>query len=416
MSSSPRPADVSSAPVTDSAVPVDGATGTTTASTATAPAVPAKARLDWPDVAKGLSILGVVLLHITLRIPEAEHTWLAQLNLLLDPLRMPLFFLVSGFFSVKVLSQSFSRLFRSRLWFFLVPYLIWAPVDMYAHQYGGSLFFDQEIAPLSYFVEKLALGTNMYWFLHILVLFNVLLWVTRKLPGWVIAVLVLVGPWMLMPMFSDGELLRKTLIYLPAFFIGAYFRPLIARFAELATRPTAIVAAVALYVSGLVLQVADSALKASTPGVILGWLIDRKDGFAESLGGDLSVHDLSHVSALLLRLLALPAGIVLAVWLSRIAPVSRVLRFFGRHTLPIYIGHSIGMTLFFDIPLRWTVMEIDNSSANPLYWSGTWMLIAFAAAMLGAWLLHLISRIPVLGWTVVPPKLPARGTTSGVRG
>lgn len=65
----------------------------------------------------------MVLLHITLKVPGADQTWLATLNTFLDPLRLPLFFLVSGYFSYKVFCYSFPELFIRRLWFFSYPIL-----------------------------------------------------------------------------------------------------------------------------------------------------------------------------------------------------------------------------------------------------------------------------------------------------
>nr|WP_210385987.1 hypothetical protein [Corynebacterium sp. HMSC062A03] len=56
-----------------------------------------------------------MLLHITLTVPESKDTWLAAFNVWLDPLRLPLFFLVSGFFAQKVFRFSFAELFTLRL-------------------------------------------------------------------------------------------------------------------------------------------------------------------------------------------------------------------------------------------------------------------------------------------------------------
>ena len=91
---------------------------------------PSQPRLAWPDIAKGISILGVVLLHVTLTVPESSETRLAAFNVWLDPLRLPLFFLVSGYFSSKVFSFTFPQLFARRLWCFLVPYVVWMAVEL----------------------------------------------------------------------------------------------------------------------------------------------------------------------------------------------------------------------------------------------------------------------------------------------
>lgn len=366
-----------------------------------------KQRMDWPDIAKGLSILGVVLLHVTMAVPEANNTFLAHLNLLLDPLRMPLFFLVSGFFSVKVLNQSFGQLFRGRIWFYLVPYLFWAPINLYSYNLEAFVVAGVPLPESNWYLAVMVTAANMYWFLFFLVIFNIALWATRKFPGWAIVALMFV-PWLFMPAFSEYELVRKTIIFMPAFFIGAYFRPLINNFAKAATNPTTIVVAFMLYVASLAVEVfSDSIRDRESYGVILRSLIHAKNGFATALGGQLTPMDLDHVSALLLRLLALPAGIVLCVWLGKIPPVATLLKFLGRHTLPIYIGHALGLTIFFGYGLRWNFMHIDNTSPSMWQWTSTWMVIAFMCAMLGAYMVHLISRVPVLGWTVVPPRLPA---------
>lgn len=166
-----------------------------------APVATPKVRMDWPDVAKGLSILGVVLLHVSMAIPGGKDSFLAEVNHFLDPLRMPLFFLVSGFFSVKVLSMSFEQLFKRRLWFFLVPYLLWTPIELFFNRIEGLIYNDFSLPDVFYYVNKVFQGSNMYWFLFFLVWFNLLLWATRKLPVWMIFTSALLIPWFFMPMF-----------------------------------------------------------------------------------------------------------------------------------------------------------------------------------------------------------------------
>lgn len=364
-----------------------------------------RARMDWPDVAKGLSILGVVILHVALNIPGGKESVISQINTFLDPLRMPLFFLVSGFFSVKVLHQTFGELFRTRLWFFLVPYLFWTPIDIFGGQVEGYLYRDTDLAGFGFYLLKIFGSANMYWFLYFLILFNVLLWATRKLPGWMIASVIMVVPWLFMPMFGDNEVVRKCIIYLPAFFIGAYFRPLIEKFADAASRPRAIVFAGVFYGVGMVINSLEEILTHRTPGPVQLWFIAMKNDFAALFGGELSAFDLGHFSGMLIRVISLPMGIVLAVWLAKIRPVAEVLKFFGRHTLVIYIGHSLGLTMIFGYFLKWTVMDIDADSSQLFHSTGMWMVIAFLCAMAGAYIVHLIARVPILGWTLAPPGL-----------
>src|SRR5699024_7156213 len=101
----------------------------TVASSASAPAsTPRKAnRVEWADTAKGLSIIGVCLMHIVTAVPDGTSTPLGLLSSFLDPLRMPLFFLVSGLFAHRVLERTLGDLWYRRLWFLLVPYLVFTP-------------------------------------------------------------------------------------------------------------------------------------------------------------------------------------------------------------------------------------------------------------------------------------------------
>lgn len=66
---------------------------------------PARQRLVWPDVARGVAILGVVILHVSIDVPGGKDTVLAVLNYYLGPIRLPLFLslvatLVQSFFGL----------------------------------------------------------------------------------------------------------------------------------------------------------------------------------------------------------------------------------------------------------------------------------------------------------------------------
>lgn len=140
----------------------------------------AQKRLVWPDVAKGISILGVVLLHIGIGVPEGESTWLYQLNTWLDPLRMPLFFVVSGYFSTKVLQFTLRDVLVKRVWFFLVPYIIWVSIELWTKNLEWQWVFGNEPLTWRELGLNLVLGHNMGWFLHALIMFNLALVAVRS--------------------------------------------------------------------------------------------------------------------------------------------------------------------------------------------------------------------------------------------
>ena len=71
-----------------------------------------KQRVGWVDAAKGLCILLVVLGHAITEL-QAHGYYTAQwagINFFLGPIRMPLFFLLSGLFAGKALKESWHKL------------------------------------------------------------------------------------------------------------------------------------------------------------------------------------------------------------------------------------------------------------------------------------------------------------------
>ena len=161
-----------------------------------------KVRMAWPDVARGVSILGVMTLHATLEVPGGLDTPIAKVNEFIATLRMPLFFMVAGFFSVKIFNFSFWELFRKRLWFLLVPYLFWAPVEMILDRHKAWVVQEIPLPEPMFYVDSVYYAQNMYWFLWSLMLFTIILWATKWLP-WIVqllipAIVIAASPWLLL--------------------------------------------------------------------------------------------------------------------------------------------------------------------------------------------------------------------------
>ena len=178
-----------------------------------------------------MSILGVVLLHVRLAVPEGEHTLAAQANELIDPLRLPLFFIISGFFSQKVLNFRFGELFRKRLWFLLIPYLVWSIVELRMSTWDFHYAFDTPLATWPESLRTVMLGHSMGWFLHSLVLYNIFLWAVRKLPPWA-ALAASFSPLLFLGYTQEYFVVGKAIMFLPVFMAGVYLRPAITTFAE----------------------------------------------------------------------------------------------------------------------------------------------------------------------------------------
>ena len=368
--------------------------------------VSTKQRLDWPDVAKGISILGVVLLHVTLAVPEAEDTWLAHFNVWLDPLRLPLFFLVSGYFSTKILGFSFMELFTRRLWFFLVPYCIWAGVELWLKRIEYHWVFDMPMLTKEELFHALFFGSTMAWFLHALIIFNIFLWAVRKLPPWA-AVALSFLPMFFMAWNAQFSFISKAVMFLPIFVGAAYLKGPITKYAEAIAVPFngrlnalslwAYGGTLMAYATGFILR---RAWDKQGDEVLFPWLLPG----ADMLGRD----DLNVLVRFAEQLLEVPLGILLAVAISHLAGLSQVLQFIGRHTLPIYLGHPIGMTLGVGFYLARHPREITLVGQWPLDNTWFWLMACMLCSGLAALALWQFSKTPILKWSVKPPQLAGR--------
>lgn len=358
-----------------------------------ATATKSKERLVWPDVAKGVSIIGVVLLHVSLAVPQGMDTLAAEINRVLDPLRMPLFFLVSGFFSVKLLRYSFGELFAKRLWFFIVPYVIWVPFELWTKFREYNMFHDTPMPGPEVYLQHLVEARNMAWFLYALTLFSFILWASRKLPTWA-GIAVGFAPLLILPLNSDYHMVGKAVMYLPVFILGARLRALVNDFSRNALEPKRIVIGAGMYVAGFGLQAALLLAPATNIAPIL-----------LPLGQDLGQQEYKVVVNMMVHLLMMPAAIIGAVLLAKIPVVSTGLQTLGRNTLPIYLGHPIALTVLYHYNVRAEDWNIQLESDQ--FWSrtSTWMVVALVISAIGSLAFYLMMKVPVLKLTLAPPRI-----------
>ncbi|WJZ18322.1 Acyltransferase family protein [Corynebacterium guangdongense] len=362
-----------------------------------AAATPPRRRLDWPDIARGISILGVILLHVSLAVPGGMDTRAAEFNAVLDPLRMPLFFLVSGFFATKVLRFGFLELVTRRLWFFLVPYVIWVPVELFLKAKEYQAVFDRELPPLSHYVSHVVTGTNMAWFLYALVLFNVILWLTRRMPWWG-ALIVSLLPVLVLPLHDDFHIVGKAVLYLPIFMMGAHLRGPVGSFAATALTPSRLIFSGLTYLAGLGLLFGWNRLADSGAVISLPWPF----GLADSVGAP----ELRLVVLLLVQSLMLAMAITVTVVIARVVWLAEPLKFFGRHTLVLYLGHPIALILGYHRLQYELQLTIARHAEHWLNDTAFWMAYAFAVCLAGGLVFWVITKTPVLKWSLTPPQLP----------
>jgi uncharacterized membrane protein YcfT len=150
--------------------------------TAGDPARPVNERRDWIDVAKGLSIVLVVLMHSTLGVEAAfgREGWLHPVVAFAEPFRIPTFFLVAGLFAARAVDAPWRRTLDGKVLHFAYFYLLWMSLQ-YAIKSGPAALRD----PAGFaggWLHNLVEPLGTLWFIHLLPLFFVAARLLRRAP------------------------------------------------------------------------------------------------------------------------------------------------------------------------------------------------------------------------------------------
>lgn len=336
-------------------------------------------RVGWADCAKGLSIIGVCLMHVVTGVPGAVETRWGDVSSVLDPLRMPLFFLVSGLFAHRIITRNLEDLWYRRLWFLLVPYLVFTPVQAAARLYIMETLTWQNV------IKAIVLGDPGLWFLYTLMLYNVAAVLLRRQPPWLAVALSFV-PVLVASMggLMQFQSVHQALMYAPAFFIGLHYRTVLFALSKRAFHiPTVLLAL----------------------GAFMAWEFVYRwtekfyfEGWNEVVAGQQSL------LSLVRTLTAIPLGVILAVWISKTPIIEKIFGFVGRHTLPIYVSHHAALMLF-DLRIYPYLWEEQPQLRPMIEDPNTRVLWGIAICVVAGALFYGISKVPVLKWTMYPPPL-----------
>lgn len=277
-------------------------------------------RLPWPDVAKGLCILLVVLHHVTkyyaAHLPPdlvAAGTVWAAVSAGLKPVRMPLFFLISGWFAHRATHRPWGE-HRRRLVGGSYLYALW--LLLYWPVYAVERTIDaNRTHGLLDLAGELAWAATSMWFLYALVLYFALARALRHLPPAVVlaaaASLSLCASWL--PFEETNRV--SVLFHFTYFALGAYLPRLVER---LAASPVPV--------------------QVLLPAFVL------LSGALQALGVARSVE------LVLLSVVGIPLGVRVAVRLGSGA-VAGVLGWLGRRTLRVYVLHMAVLAVVVHLPV-----------------------------------------------------------------
>ncbi len=280
---------------------------------------PAARRDPWLDVARGMTILLVVLLHADLMLEAVgdRAPWLHLLALALFPLRMPLFFLAAGILAAGMLARPAGRVLTDRVGHYLWVWAVWTALGygvvnallapaLNLPNIGG--LFEARTDP----VAHLLTSSSWAWFLYALALFFAASLALRRLPPAAILALALLlaVPGLLRWGEGGGLGVIDRFYFYPYFVLG---------------------------------WLGAARFRAVVPRRLAGW------GACLALCGlwavaTLAAHKLDRLqdlqARLLLSLVAVPAALSAAALVAaRMRPLARPLAVLGTSTLGIYLLH-----------------------------------------------------------------------------
>lgn len=268
------------------------------------------ARMAWPDAARGITVVLVVAMHVhylqfAALLPDAPATGVhSQLIALATPVRMPLFFVLSGFLSARMLQRSWRAGLSGRVAPRLYLYVVWLAItglvlglEAWVTAYPSYSFWH-------YTLPQLLVPHSVLWYLWALAVYFAVARVTRAVPAGV-AVIAALALSLVATATMSGPLTPIVASFV-WFLIGARLPELVRQLAE---RSSATLA-VATGVAGC--------------GLLL----------ARELVGQHAALDL------LTTLVCLAAAFMLLPRFAGARPM-RLFRHIGRNTLPIFAMHPL---------------------------------------------------------------------------
>ncbi|MBO6542676.1 MAG: acyltransferase family protein [Alphaproteobacteria bacterium] len=140
-------------------------------------------RIEWIDYVKGLTIIMVAQMHITLGTQEmtgATHMWLADFVEFARPFRVPLFFIIAGLFVSRSLKWDLTRYVDAKLVHFAYFYAIWSVIQ-FAVKFAFASYGNHAVS----FTDILLLPVEPFstlWFIHALALFFMVTRLFKNVP------------------------------------------------------------------------------------------------------------------------------------------------------------------------------------------------------------------------------------------
>lgn len=290
------------------------------------------ARMPWVDVAKGLSIILVVMMYSAYN--TGEHTgnvgFLHYVIGFATPFRMPEFFLISGLFLSQVISRPWRRYADRRILHYAYFYVLWS-IIMIGLKIG--VYGRDPSAMLRDIAMSAVEPYGVLWFIYMLAVFGLvakLLWQLR-IPNAV--VISLVAALQMLGIEATSYILTQFAAHFVFFYVGYAMAPVVFRLISWTQRHTA------LSMIGLLVWALGNGLLVFSRGFSVQPTVTHM--------GLAAVPPL-HLGLAVMGALAL---CVLGSLLVRF-PFMNWLRWLGEHSLVVYVAFTLPMSIFRGLALK----------------------------------------------------------------
>jgi uncharacterized membrane protein YcfT len=330
-------------------------------------------RLQWVDMAKGLSILLVVMMHSAYGVGEETGGtgilhWIIAFA---TPFRMPEFFLISGLFLSQVIAREWKHFADRRVVHYLYFYALWAVLHIV---FKVGLGAGDPATALSYLAWAVVEPYGVLWFIYMLAVFSAatkLLWQMR-MPH--VASFAVAAALHILPIASGADVLDYFAEYFVFFYSGYWLAPRIFAIVDWAARH------VVMSVLALIAWAALNALLVFSPGFEL-----------------LPVHVQMGMAGLpgLQLILALTGSVALCVVAGLLVklPFMDWLRWVGSNSIVVYLAFAIPMSVTRVVLLKLGILE-DTSALSVVVMSVavTSPLVLYALVRATGWGKFLFAR------------------------
>jgi len=302
-------------------------------------------REAWVDIAKGLSIILVVMMYSAYNTGEytGEVGYLHYVIGFATPFRMPAFFLISGLFLSRVIDRPWRRYADRRVVHYFYFYGLWAAI-MIALKVG---IFSRSPAAMT---QDMAVAVfqpyGVLWFIYMLGVFSAVAKLCRQfhIPHWVVVPLTAVLQ--MAQIESASYIVQQFAAYFIFFYAGYLFAPFVFRlvaWADAHPRQAMLALAAWAVVNGLL--VFSPGFEVMPREMQMGYAAFPPLHLALALAGALA---LCVSGALLAKVRAMD-------WL----------RWLGEHSLVIYLAFTIPMSIVRGVAL-WSGLITDTGSLSTL--------------------------------------------------